>query len=114
MTNIVFILIIAVKKLHAERHFHKFCETMLKGVEVLMFGRKYGDLTKRKIYFDEDLLHFCYVVQGVQPKKHPLNEIYKVSTGVSGYPYEKARPTHKSWCFHLAKLGNLLVAVLFV
>jgi hypothetical protein len=101
------VLQLARDKAQIERNFNEFCRIMRStGMMVSMFGRKYGNLERRRIRFNNEMTDLIYDVGKFNRRYVPLTQIYHAQKGSSGYPYGDARPTKKSYCFHLIQLGG--------
>jgi hypothetical protein len=97
---------LARKKISIEKKFHLFCVRMYEeGFNLRMFSKKYGTAADRKVYFDDEMTEFVYDVGKFSTKRIPLNEIYQVQKGLSGYPYD-VQPIRKAYCFHFVRLGG--------
>jgi hypothetical protein len=99
----------AKKKYHEENLFHAFCMRMLDGVDVYMFGKKYGGMPLRTVKITRDGEYLIYKTRFINQRRWELNTIYDVVKGHSGFPYPRAKPVHRSWCLHLRLLGGKII-----
>jgi hypothetical protein len=101
----------AKKKFQDESSFHEFCQEMLTGIEVYMFGKKYGGMPLRTVKIDSDGTSMMYNTTLLNTRQYELSSIYDVVKGHSGFPYQRAKPIHRSWCLHLRLLGGKIIDI---
>ncbi len=101
--------LLEINKLEIDEQFKEFCTKLKKtktnpGFPIKMFGRKYGNVAKRYMYFSDDFNYIQYKPNRWTTSSIELKSIYEISKGVSKYDYQNAKITHNAWCFHLKSL----------
>ena len=101
--------LLEINRSEVDEHFKEFCTKLTRtktnpGFPVKMFGRKYGNVAKRNIYFSDDLNYIQYKPSRWNTSSIELKSIYEISKGLSSHDYQHAKITHMAWCFHLKSL----------
>jgi len=92
-------------------NYTNFCKRMKKGYDVIIYSHAQGLAWKRKLSFTSDLENICFPTSPMLKKKIPLDSIYEVKKGQSGYFYPFARPQHKLWCIHFRYIPDKVIDI---